>query len=66
MYKLTIYLPSMRNLLQKHGQQVVTSADIILITDVIAKLATEMCSVHRMCSTTNLQHSMLWKQRWFH
>jgi len=66
MFKLTMYLPSMPNLLQKHDQQVVTSTDIILITDVIAKLVTEMHSVHKMCPTTNLQHNMLWKQRWFH
>jgi len=46
MYKLTMYLPSMPNLLQKHDQPVVTSTDIILIIEVIAKLATEMCSVH--------------------
>jgi len=56
----------MPNLLQKHDQQVVTSTDIILIIDVITKLATEMCSVHRKCSTKNLQHNMLWKQRRFH
>jgi len=56
----------MPNLLQKRDQQVVTRTDIILITDVIAKLVIEMRSVHKMCSTTNLQQNMLWKQRWFH
>jgi len=55
----------MPNLLQKHDQQVVTSTDTILITDIITKLATEMHSIHRICSTKNLQHNMLWKQRWF-
>jgi len=59
MYKLTMYLPSMPNLLQKHDQPVVTSTDIILIIEVIAKLATEMCSVHIMFSTTNFQHHIL-------